>query len=106
MVQTIEEKRAYVKKTIAPYSEYLMRGYAHDVMKILEERGIKNEFGMPYTLDQIRHTRVGKLAWPELADVIAEVGRRNKEAKEKAVEVPLPPKIRHTKGKNTNKITT
>lgn len=87
------EKMAHVRRVIEPYRKYCNRGYAFDVLKILKNRAILNpETGKSFTLDQIRHTKSGRLPHPELADVIAEVGRRNKEALERngtSLVVPL-----------------
>ena len=83
MVLTRKEKLLRCKSLIDPYRSYLQRGYGYDVVKISEERGLKHDNGKQYTVDQIRHVVSGSLAIVELAEVIAEVGRRNQEAMEK-----------------------
>jgi|GEM_PF-2581763 len=80
---TYAERRAYCKRVIAPYADYLQRGYTIDVLNVAADRGLRNPEGGLYTPDQIRHTKAGNLGLMELADLIAEIGRRNKEAFEK-----------------------
>ena len=87
---TYAERRAYCRRVIEPYANYLTRGYTVDVLNIAAERGLRNhESGSVYTTDQVRHTKAGNLALMELATIIAEVGRRNKEATERMNDHPI-----------------
>jgi hypothetical protein len=79
---TREERLVECRRLLSPYQAYFRkkRGWGKEALSLVKQRGMKNEKGKEYTIDQIRHVQYGNLAIVELAQLLVEIAEKKKAA--------------------------